>query len=131
MDKISIKELLESTFGDMFLFHPEFLIEYDELIKESGEVRKINKLLVRRLYAIIELGDPDDGLPWLEHLKAYDNMYSLHINTNTQNYRLLFSKSSNKVFSIYFQSANLKLSLAIFSILNIPAKGYIFSNKNL
>ncbi|MBR3933021.1 MAG: hypothetical protein IKJ68_03805 [Clostridia bacterium] len=101
MDKISIKELLESTFGDMFLFHPEFLIEYDELIKESGEVRKINKLLVRRLYAIIELGDPDDGLPWLEHLKAYDNMYSLHINTNTQNYRLLFSKSSNKKYFLH------------------------------
>ena len=101
MDKISIKELLESTFGDMFLFHPEFLIEYDELIKESGEVGKINKLLVRRLYAIIELGDPDDGLPWLEHLKAYDNMYSLHINTNTQNYRLLFSKSSNKKYFLH------------------------------
>ncbi len=101
MDKINIKELLESFFGNMFLFHPEFLVEYGELIKKSGEEKKITNLLVKRLLAIKELGHPDDGLPWLEHLKSYDNMYSLHINTNTQNYRLLFSKSSNKKYFLH------------------------------
>ena len=101
MDKISIKELLESLFGEKFRFHPEFIEEYDRLVKESGEEEKINNLLVRRLSAIIELGNRDYGLKWLEHLKDYGNMYSLHVDTNTQNYRLLFSKSSNKKYFLH------------------------------
>ena len=101
MDKISIKELLESSFGEKFKFHSEFLGEYDILVKESGEEEKINKLLIRRLLAIIELGNCDYGLKWLEHLKNYGNMYSLHIDTNNHNYRLLFSKGSNKKYFLH------------------------------
>ena len=51
--------------------------------------------------AIIELGDIDYGTKWLEHLKEYDNMYSLHVDTNNKNYRLLFSKKSKKKYFLH------------------------------
>lgn len=101
MDRIDIKELLQKTFGDRFEFHPEFYKEFTELISKSGQEKKIIKAFISKLLAIIELGDKDYGPPWIEHLKKYGNMYSLHINTNDKNYRLLFSKKSKKKFFLH------------------------------
>ena len=101
MDKIDIKELLKNTFGDKFHFHPKFYEEFAELTKKSGVEQKIVRLFVRRLSAISQLKDIDCGLSWLEHLKMYDNMYSLHVDTNEKNYRLLFSQNSKGKYFLH------------------------------
>lgn len=101
MDTISLKELLEKTFKDTFEFHPKFYEEFCELVKNSGEEKRIIKLLIEKLFAIIELKGIDFGTKWLEQLKGYDNMYSLHINTNSTNYRLLFSKRSEHKYFLH------------------------------
>ena len=100
MDTI-IKDLLESKFGDSFQFHPAFYEEFSELVQKSGEEKRIINVLVRRLLSIIELENIDYGLKWLEHLKKYGNMYSLHIDTQRKNYRLLFSKKDDKKFFLH------------------------------
>lgn len=101
MDKIDIKDMLEKTVGDKFDFHPEFYEDFAELVEKSGQEEKVAKVFIRKLLAIIELGDIDCGINWLEKLKEYDNMYSLHVNTNNHNYRLLFSKQSNKKYFLH------------------------------
>lgn len=107
MDILDIKNILEHQFGDRFSFHPDFFPEFVELIKESGAEKEILVQFLRKLSAIVELGDCDSGLRWLEKLKKYDNMYSLHLQTKTKNYRLLFSKIGNgKLFlHIFFERA--------------------------
>lgn len=101
MDKIYIKELLNNDLLEIFEFHPDFFGEFEELIINSGQVKKILKLFVKKLYAIKKLNNIDYGPIWLEHLKAYGNMYSLHITTNNKNYRLLFSKKSKKKYFLH------------------------------
>ena len=101
MDILYVKELLEKQFGDTFQFHPKFFEEFHDLVVGSGEEAKVIQLLLARLIAIMELGNIDYGLKWLERLKEYNNMYSLHINTNTKNFRLLFSKSADKKYFLH------------------------------
>ena len=101
MDKIDIKDMLEKAVGDKFDFHPEFYEDFAELVEKSGQEEKVANVFIRKLLAIIELGDIDCGINWLEKLKEYDNMYSLRVNTNNHNYRLLFSKQSNKKYFLH------------------------------
>lgn len=101
MDNIDIKTLLEKMFVNTFEFHPKFYDDFVELVTKSGQEKKIIKILINKLSAIIELGDRDYGTKWLEHLKEYGNMYSLHIDTNNKNYRLLFSRKSNKKYFLH------------------------------
>lgn len=93
MGTLHIKELLEATFGEFFHFHPAFCNEFEDLIIGSGCEKAIIKQLINRLSMIQKLGDRDFGLSWLEHLKAYGNLYSLHIDACSKNYRLLFTKN--------------------------------------
>lgn len=93
MEIIELKDLLEKNFGNTFEFHPKFYEEFVDLVTKSGSEDKIMKQFLRRLSAIKALGDCDYGMKWLEHLKAYGNMYSLHLDADSKNYRLLFSKN--------------------------------------
>lgn len=95
MDTIELKTMIEKAFGNTFDFHPAFFEEFVELTGKSGSQRKLIKQFVERLNAIIELGNIDFGPKWLEKLKKYDNMYSLHLDADSKNYRLLFSKTNN------------------------------------
>jgi len=93
MDSIKIKEVLEKELGDNFTFHPAFFEEFVELVGRSGSEKKLLNQFIQRLYAIMMLDNIDYGLKWLEHLKGYSNMYSLHLDADSKNYRLLFSKN--------------------------------------
>ena len=42
---------------------------------------------------IEKLNDAFSGLKWLEKLKHYDNMYSLHLSSSGKNLRALFSRT--------------------------------------
>ncbi len=105
MDKAKIKEFLtdppkmiahlEGIYGNKFEFHEDFVPEFMEQISRSGSEQKLIKQLLKRLAAIIALGNVDYGPKWLEHLKTYGNMYSLHLDADSKNYRLLFSKTEN------------------------------------
>lgn len=95
MEILDLKTLLFNEFGNTFEFHPEFYKEFVELTSASGAERQLVKQFITRLHAIIALGNIDFGTKWLEHLKEYDNMYSLHLDSKSQNFRLLFSKKSN------------------------------------
>ena len=88
-----IKEILEARFGNTFEFHPAFFDEFVNLIEKSGSEQKLIKQFLFRLEAIIALGNIDFGPKWIEHLKKYGNMYSLHLDADSKNYRLLFSKN--------------------------------------
>ncbi len=90
-----MKTLIEREFGNNFDFHPSFFEEFVELTNKSGAQGKLIKQFVTRLYAIIALGDIDFGTKWLEKLKMYENLYSLHLDADSKNYRLLFSKNKN------------------------------------
>lgn len=99
MDKLIMKKLLEEKFDDEFVFLPGFYDDFEELTKNSGNAERITQLLLTKLYAILELGDCDCGLKWLERLKHCDNLYSLHLKTKNENYRLLLSKGDDgKIF---------------------------------
>lgn len=92
-DSTDIKSMLEHRFGNTFEFHPAFYEEFVDLIEKSGSEAKLIKQFVDRLEAIIALGDVDYGPKWIEHLKKYGNMYSLHLDADSKNYRLLFSRN--------------------------------------
>lgn len=94
MDILELRELLRMKYQNTFEFHPKFYEEFVECVRRSGSEKQILKQFIRRLNAIILLGDIDSGLKWLEKLKEYDNMYSLHLDEGATNYRLLFSKTS-------------------------------------
>lgn len=98
MDIIELQDLLSKTFGERFIFHPKFVEEFIELIVNSGVEKQIMKQFLRRLASIVELNDIDCGLKWLEHLKHYGNLYSLHIDAGNKNFRLLFSKNGNNKY---------------------------------
>ena len=109
MDKLMIKKLLEDTlFAEgKFVFLPEFYEDFEELSHNTGNAKKVINRLLFELNAIIQLNNCDCGPTWLEHLKEYGNMYSLHIDTQFENYRILFSKDSyNKIFlHMFFEKA--------------------------
>ena len=92
-DSTDIKTMLEYRFGNTFEFHPAFYEEYVDLVGKSGSEEKLKQQFVNRLEASIALGDIDYGPKWLEHLKKYGNMYSLHLDADSKNYRLLFSRN--------------------------------------
>lgn len=95
MDELTVYQLLNKKFGNSFRYHEKFIQELSEAISNSGEKNKLVIKLIQKLSAIQNLDNIDFGLPWLEHLKEYDNMYSLHINVQTGNYRLLFTRERN------------------------------------
>ena len=111
MEKITLKEyikdsneltnFLSSLYGSAYIFHEDFAPEFIDLISKSGSEERLIKLLIRRLSAIIELGNIDCGTKWLEHLKQYGNMYSLHLDADSKNYRILFSKSDQGKFILH------------------------------
>ena len=94
MEILDLKKILEIHFGNSFEFHPKFYEEFVDLVSKSGSENKIIKQFLRRLKAIQQLDNCDYGMKWLEHLKAYGNMYSLHLDADGKNYRLLFSKNN-------------------------------------
>lgn len=98
MDILDLKDELERQFGNTFKFHPKFYEEFVDLISGTGYERKIILQFLRRLRSIIELGNIDCGLKWLEKLKKHENMYSLHIDECSTNYRLLFSKVGERKY---------------------------------
>ena len=125
MDRIMIKKLLEINFGseDVFVFLPEFYTDFEELVCKSGNAKKVVKKLIEKLYAILELNNCDCGPTWLEHLKEYGNMYSLHIKTHFENYRVLFSKHKNgKVFLHMFYEKNDKSNTSYSSHVPVAEK---------
>lgn len=95
MEELTVSKLLKEHFGSYYKYHNDFLSELSEAIDKSGESDKLIKTLIAKLMAIKKLDNIDFGLPWLEHLKEYGNMYSLHVKTQTGNYRLLFSREPN------------------------------------
>lgn len=95
MGTLDLNKLLELDYGNTFQFHPKFVEEFVDNIRRSGNAKKILKQFFNRLRMIIELGDIDYGLPWLEHLKEYGNIYSLHLDEGSTNYRLLYSKNND------------------------------------
>ena len=101
METIDIKELLLKQFGDTFAFHPAFYDDFTKLVLNSGEEKKIVSLFLRRLLAIVELDGIDYGVKWIEHLKKYKNMYSLHVDTENKNFRLLFSRTLDKKYFLH------------------------------
>ncbi len=115
MDTIELQELLDREFGDLFIFHPKFIDEFVELLKNSGVEFQLLNQFTRKLYMIIELGNIDCGLPWLEKLKKCEDLYSLHLKGGNKNFRLLFTKTSgNKYFlrAFYEKSGKSKTSYA-------------------
>ena len=102
-----VKEFLEHLFGDNFEFHPKFFEELSSLLFASGNQKIVIRKLINLLDTILQLDDIDYGPNWIEHLKEYGNMYSLHIVTRGVNYRLLFSKTTTgKLFLHAFYERN-------------------------
>ncbi len=99
MGTISVIELLNFKYGNKFDFHPEVNDDFNKLVVGSGLENKFIKRLMVLLDMIIQLKDIDHGCRWIEHLKKYDNIYSLHVNVDSKNYRLIFSKNKkSKLF---------------------------------
>jgi len=112
METLSTQRLIEIKFGNAFDFHPEFFKEFNELVVGSGCEVQIIKQLMSRLGMIIKLKNIDCGLKWLEKLKKHENLYSLHIDVAKTNYRLLFSKVSDKklFLHVFYEKAGKRVS---------------------
>ena len=95
MDDLSFKKaLFEYDLCDHYEFHELFVKEFITSVSKSGEEKIIVKQFFRRLKTIIGLDTLNCGLTWLEQLKSCD-LYSLHIDTRSKNYRMLFSVQPN------------------------------------
>lgn len=95
MDELSFrKELIKYDLCDHYDFHELFVEEFIAAISKSGEERIIANQFFRRLKTIIGLDSLNCGVKWLEQLKSCD-LYSLHIDTKSKNYRMLFSVQPN------------------------------------
>ena len=67
-------------------------------VSNSGEEKIIVNQFIRRLKVIKNLDNLNCRVKWLELLKNC-GLYSLHIDTKTKNFRLLFSVEKNgKIF---------------------------------
>lgn len=112
MDTIELNKILKKQFGNFFIYHPAFLDEFVSLTKESGCNKALVKEFLRKLNMILCLDNIDCGLKWLEHLKKYGNMYSLHLNVKSKNYRLLFSKTPDgKLFlRMFYEKSGKKVT---------------------
>lgn len=99
MDELSFKsELLKHNLLDKFIFHDFFVEEFVMSISNTGEESIILNQFIRRLKVILELDNLNCRIKWLELLKNC-GLYSLHIDTKSKNFRLLFSVESNgKIF---------------------------------
>ena len=99
MDEVSFKKtLLEHRLSDSFIFHDLFVEEFVASVSNSGEEKQIIKQLIHRLNVIKSLDILNCGLKWLEYLKSC-GLYSLHIDTKSKNFRLLFSvEKDGKIF---------------------------------
>lgn len=95
MDKIKLEALWKKEIGAQIEYHAEFLDELLELIANTGIEKDFIKKFAARLSAMQQLNNIDFGLTWLEHLKEYGNLYSLHVDVFKTNYRLLFCKANN------------------------------------
>lgn len=93
MDKIKLRALWDKLIGSQIEYHPKFLDELFELISDTGLERKIITSFAKRLSMLQQLDNIDYGLSWIEHLKEYGNLYSLHIKVDPTNYRFLFCKA--------------------------------------
>lgn len=99
MDEVSFKKtLLEHRLSDSFIFRDLFVEEFVASVSNSGEEKQIIKQLIHRLNVIKSLDILNCGLKWLEYLKSC-GLYSLHIDTKSKNFRLLFSvEKDGKIF---------------------------------
>lgn len=93
MSTIEIEQAIRALTGDKIHFHPDFTSEFISLIDNSGIEAKIMNEFLRRVAMIEKLNDAYSGLKWLEKLKHYDNMYSLHLSSSGKNLRALFSRT--------------------------------------
>ena len=103
MDALSFKKtLLKHKLAKDFIFHDLFVEEFVTAVTNSGEEQLIVKQLIRKLLTINSLDNLNCRLKWLELLKNC-GLYSLHIDTKSKNYRLLFSiEKSGKIFLRFF-----------------------------
>ena len=99
MDEASFeKTIIEKNLSDSFIFHDLFVEELVASVTNSGEEKLIINQFIHRLNVIKLLDNLNCGLKWLEYLKSC-GLYSLHIDTKSKNFRLLFSVEKNgKIF---------------------------------
>ena len=98
MDMLAYKEFLERRNVKM---HDAFFDEFLALFLNSGEERIILEQLVHRIEQIAQLGVNLCASKKFEHLQAYGNLYSMHIDTKSRNLRVLFSRCSNGEILLY------------------------------
>lgn len=99
MDGASFKKkIIENNVSDSFIFHDLFVEEFVASVTNSGEEKLIINQFIRKLSLIKSLDNLNCGVRWLELLKSC-GLYSLHIDTKSKNFRLLFSVEKNgKIF---------------------------------
>lgn len=111
MDELSFKTILiEHNLEDCFSFHKLFVEEFIASVTNSGEERIIVNQLIKKLITINSLDNLNGRIKWLELLKNC-GLYSLHIDTKSKNFRLLFSVEKNgKIFLRLFDEKSGKKS---------------------
>ena len=99
MDGASFKKkIIENNLSDSFIFHDLFVEEFVASVTNSGEEKLIINQFIHRLNVIKLLDNLNCGLKWLEYLKSC-GLYSLHIDTKSKNFRLLFSVEKTERYS--------------------------------
>lgn len=90
MNKRKVMEELEALLGNM-LIHPDVVTEINRLIVGTGNEEKFFKQLTKQLVLLRELKNDVINLPQFEKLKAYNGLYSMHLESKEYNIRVLYS----------------------------------------
>lgn len=110
MDILNTEKLFQDKFGNDFIFHPKFYEEFTDLVYKTGKEQEIIKQLISRMSSIVEMGNGNYYPNWVEHLKGYSDLYSLHITAKQTNFRILFSITNDgKIFlRMFYERAGKK-----------------------
>ena len=102
MNKIKLLNNLNDNFKN-FKIHPDLLNDITSIITQSGNEMQLLKKLNTSLNFLKQYGNMAHLQPTrnFEKLKEEDNMYSMHLRSNSFNIRILYSFLSDGTVLLY------------------------------
>ena len=93
----ALRALYKMLDGRRLEYHDDFIGDIREVIFGTGQEQPFLKKLLHRINALLVEGANAIGNPGFEKLKHCADLYSMHVDTQSLNIRVLFALRDNNV----------------------------------